>query len=72
MYHEWNTDILMTSTCQDGTKINVLANVAFDDPYVMRASWSDNNVFYSMTTQNLSSREDLLQEVNRMVIANHK
>lgn len=72
MYHEWNTDILMTATCTDGTKINVMANVAYDDPTVMRASWSDNNMYYSMTTQNLSTREDFLQEINRLVIQNHK
>lgn len=72
MYHEWNTDILMTSTCTDGTKINVSANVAFDDPTVMRARWNDNDMFYSMTTQNLTTREDFLQEINRMVIQNHK
>lgn len=72
MYHEWNTDILMTATCTDGTKINVMANVAYDDPTVMRARWSDNNMNYSMTTQNLSTREDFLQEINRLVIQNHK
>lgn len=72
MYHEWNNDILMTSTCTDGTKINVIANVAFDEPTVMRARWRDNDLFYSMTTQNLTTREEFLQEINRLVIQNHK
>ena len=72
MYHEWSTGILMTTSCKDGTSIIVSSNTAIDDSSVMRSEWKDNNKFYSLTTQNLSTREEFLQEVNRYIIENHK
>ncbi|MBQ2204477.1 MAG: hypothetical protein II411_01115 [Lachnospiraceae bacterium] len=68
------TPILMTVICDDGSEVNVEAYVAADDKRVMRymkATWYDNDKYYSMVTEDLVTREDFLQEVNRIIIANH-
>lgn len=69
--HTWGTPILMQSECEDEAIIDVIAQVAIDNPKVMRADWYDNDLYYSMTTQTLTSREEFLQEINRLIIKNH-
>ena len=69
--HTWGTPILMQSECEDEAIVDVIAQVAIDNPKVMRADWYDNDLYYSMTTQTLTTREDFLQEINRLIIKNH-
>ena len=69
------TPIMMTVVCNDGSEIPVEAKVALDDSEemkYMKALWYDNDKYYSMVTDNLVTREDFLQEVNRVIIANHE
>lgn len=70
------TPIMMTVICEDGSEIPVESKVALDDRNsemrYMRALWYDNDKYYSMVTDNLYTREDFLQEVNRVIIANHE
>ena len=70
------TPIMMTVICGDGSEIQVESKVALDDKNqemkYMRALWMDNDKYYSMVTDNLVTREDFLQEVNRVIIANHE
>ena len=70
------TPIMMTVICEDGTEVPVESKVALDDNNqemrYMRALWYDNDKYYSMVTDNLYTREDFLQEVNRVIIANHE
>ena len=69
------TPIMMTVICEDGSEVPVESKVALDDNNgemrYMRALWYDNDKYYSMVTDNLYTREDFLQEVNRVIIANH-
>ena len=69
------TPILMTVICSDGSEITVESRVAVDpaddEMRYMKALWFDNDKYYSMVTDNLVTREDFLQEVNRVIIANH-
>ena len=69
--HIWGTPILMQTVCNDEAVVDVIAQVAIDAPKVMRADWYDNDLYYSMTTQNLTTREEFLQEINRLIIKNH-
>ncbi len=70
------TPIMMTVICEDDSEIQVESKVALDDNNqemkYMRALWMDNDKYYSMVTDNLVTREDFLQEVNRVIIANHE
>lgn len=69
-----NQPIHMTSICDDGSEIDVESYVALgeeNEMKYMRAVWFDNDKYYSMVTDNLVTREDFLQEVNRVIIANH-
>ena len=70
------TPIMMTVICEDGSEIPVESKVALDENNqemkYMRALWMDNDKYYSMVTDNLVTREDFLQEVNRVIIANHE
>ena len=70
------TPIMMTVICEDGSEIPVESKVAVDDQKgdmrYMKALWYDNDKYYSMVTDNLYTREDFLQEVNRVIIANHE
>ena len=70
------TPIMMTVICEDGSEVQVESKVALDDQNqemrYMRALWMDNDKYYSMVTDNLVTREDFLQEVNRVIIANHE
>lgn len=70
------TPIKMIVKCEDDTEVNVDSYVALDENGTemkyMRATWYDNDNYYSMVTDNLSTREDFLQEVNRVIIANHE
>ena len=70
------TPIMMTVICEDGSEIPVESKVALDEDNqemkYMRALWMDNDKYYSMVTDNLVTREDFLQEVNRVIIANHE
>ncbi|MCQ2610012.1 MAG: hypothetical protein MJ151_04410 [Lachnospiraceae bacterium] len=70
--HTWDTPILMTSICDDGSDIQVTALIAVDNPKVMKAEWYDNDLYYSMDTKNLTTREDFLQEVNYIIIKYHE
>ena len=66
--------IFMTTACDDGSEIEVEAYVALDDKgdmKYMKALWMDNDKYYSMVTDDLITREDFLQEVNRVIISNH-
>ena len=66
--------IFMTSVCNDGTEVTVEAYVALDEDgnmKYMKALWIDNDKYYSMITDDLITREDFLQEVNRVIIDNH-
>ena len=66
--------IHMTTTCEDGVEIDVESYLALGEENelkYMRAVWFDNDKYYSMVTDNLYTREDFLQEVNRVIIANH-
>ena len=69
------TPIMMTVVCGDESEIPVESKVALDDEEkemrYMKALWFDNDKYYSMVTDNLVTREDFLQEVNRVIIANH-
>jgi hypothetical protein len=66
----------MTVVCNDGSEIPVESRVALDPKTdnikYMKALWYDNDKYYSMVTDNLVTREDFLQEVNRVIIANHE
>lgn len=70
------TPIKMTVVCDDGSEVPVEARVALDakseNMKYMKALWYDNDKYYSMVTDNLVTREDFLQEVNRVIIANHE
>lgn len=70
------TPIMMTVICEDGSEVPVESKVALDENNqemrYMRALWYDNDKYYSMVTDNLVTREDFLQEVNRVIIANHE
>lgn len=70
------TPIMMTVVCEDGSEIQVESKVALDENNqemkYMRALWMDNDKYYSMVTDTLATREDFLQEVNRVIIANHE
>lgn len=70
------TPIMMTVICNDGSEIPVESKVALeqetDEMRYMKALWFDNDKYYSMVTDNLVTREDFLQEVNRVIIANHE
>ena len=70
------TPIVMNVICDDGSEVPVEARVALDekteDMRYMKALWYDNDKYYSMVTDNLVTREDFLQEVNRVIIANHE
>lgn len=70
------TPIKMTVVCNDGSEIPVESRVALDPKTdnikYMKALWYDNDKYYSMVTDNLVTREDFLQEVNRVIIANHE
>ena len=70
------TPIVMNVICDDGTEVPVEAKVALDEKTeemrYMKALWYDNDKYYSMVTDNLVTREDFLQEVNRAIIANHE
>lgn len=70
--HTWDTPILMTSICDDGTDVQVTSLIAVDNPKVMKAEWYDNDLYYSMDTKNLTTREDFLQEVNSIIIKYHE
>lgn len=66
--------IKMTVICDDASEIEVESYVALgeqNEMKYMRAVWFDNDKYYSMVTDNLATREDFLQEVNRVIIANH-
>ena len=69
------TPIIMTVICDDGSEVPVESRVAVDDDTeemkYMKALWYDNDKYYSMVTDNLVTREDFLQEVNRVIIVNH-
>ena len=67
----WGTPILMTVICDDNSDVGVTSYVSIDDNAIMKADWYDNDKYYSMTTDNLITREDFLQEVNSIVIENH-
>lgn len=70
------TPIMMTVVCDDGSEIPVESKVALnsetEEMRYMKALWYDNDKYYSMVTDNLVTREDFLQEVNRVIIANHE
>ena len=68
----WGTPIIMTVKCSDGLEVEVLSYVAADDAKVMKGNWYDNDLYYLMTTENLTSREDFLQEINSVILENHK
>lgn len=66
--------IFMTTICDDGSEVEVESYVALDkdsNMKYMKALWMDNDKYYSMITEDLVTREDFLQEVNRVIIANH-
>lgn len=66
--------IMMSSVCNDGAEIEVESYVAVDENgrmKYMKALWMDNDKYYSMITDDLVTREDFLQEVNRVIIDNH-
>ena len=74
-FPEYNP-IMMNVICSDGTEVPVEAKVALDEENdkkykYMKALWYDNDKYYSMVTDNLTTREEFLQEVNRVIIANH-
>lgn len=70
------TPIMMTVVCDDGSEIPVESKVALEkdteEMKYMKALWFDNDKYYSMVTDDLVTREDFLQEVNRVIIANHE
>ena len=68
----WGTPIEMNVNTRDGKTVLVTSNVSNDDRKKMQGKWTDNEVFYSMATDSLTAREDFLQEVNKLVINNHK
>ena len=68
---EWGASIMMTTICDDGSDIQVLSNVSIDNNNIMKAEWYDNDLYWTMTTEDMIGREDFLQEVNRVIIANH-
>ena len=66
--------IYMTVICEDGAEVEVESYVALDGQNkmkYMKATWMDNDKYYAMVTDDLITREDFLQEVNRVIIANH-
>ena len=66
--------IFMTTVCDDGAEVDVESYVALDEEKnmkYMKALWMDNDKYYSMITEDLVTREDFLQEVNRVIISNH-
>lgn len=70
--YRWDTPILMTSICEDGSDIEVTSLIAIEDPKIMKAEWYDNDLYYSMYTKNLTTREEFLQEVNNIIIKYHE
>ena len=67
----WGSPILMTSVCDDGAEVDVVSNLAEENTHIMKGEWYDNDLYYSMYTTNLTTREDFLQEINRVIIENH-
>ena len=70
--YTWSGQINMDSICEDFREIRVIAHIAVENPQVIKAEWADNNIYYCMTVDALTSREAFLQEVNRVVIQNHE
>ena len=70
--YTWSGQINMDSICEDFREIRVIAHIAVENPQVIKAEWADNNIYYCMTVDTLTSREAFLQEVNRVVIQNHE
>lgn len=70
--NKWGTPILMTVICDDEAEVEVISYVAADNYKIMKADWYDNDKYYAMSTDNLATREDFLQEVNKVIIANHE
>ena len=75
-----DSPIFMTTICDDGAEVDVSSYVALDERLdeegemkykYMKALWMDNDKYYSMITEDLVTREDFLQEVNRVIISNH-
>ena len=70
--YSFGTPIVMETICNDGKKVSVLAQLAItENPTIMKAVWTDNNSYYAMVTTKLTTREDFLQEVNRVIIDTH-
>lgn len=72
LVHDWDFPIRMVSICDDGSDIEVTAAVAMDNNKIMKAEWYDNDLYYSMNTFDLTTREDFLQEVNKIIIECHE
>lgn len=70
--HKWGQKILMYCKLENGDEIEVISCLDEDNLNVMKAEWTYNGKYYGMMTENLVTREEFLQEVNRVVIANCK
>lgn len=67
----WGTDMFMTVSCPDDIEISVTANICIDNNKIMKGEWYDNDLYYIMTTDNLSTREEFLREIQDVIIDNH-
>lgn len=70
--HNWGSNILMYCDVEDNKQIQVISSLDEDDLSVMKAEWQDNGLYYGMYTENLTTREEFLLEVNKVVLDNHK
>ena len=69
--HNWGPNILMYCDVSDNEQVQVISCLDENNLSVMKAEWNDNGQYYSMYTDNLTTREDFLLEVNKVVIESH-
>ena len=69
--HKWGANILMFCDVAEGTQVQVVSCLDEDNLSAMKAEWYDNGMYYGMITVNLTTREDFLNEVYKVVMDNH-
>lgn len=69
--HKWGPVIHMYCDVEDNLQVQVVSHMDEETQNYMKAEWTDNDLYYGIITDNLTTREDFLQEVNRVVLENH-
>lgn len=69
--HNWGANILMFCDVEENKQVQVISSLDEDNLSYMKAEWQDNGMYYGMITDSLTTREDFLHEVNKVVLENH-